>query len=149
MNRSVFMTGTAALFAAGLLAATPSIATAGDDAGSPGAGSVAARTAAGSAHGSDYSIQGTCGDDYDIDVGPPSGIRARAGGSLWCSKGKIHFDGWVKDVRADGKCAQVYGNVGNKSFSTSVCGKGDKKETHPAGKGSTAHIYLRTFKSGS
>ncbi|MFF2653670.1 hypothetical protein [Streptomyces sp. NPDC058045] len=144
MNRYAFKTGTAVLLAAGLFAATPSIAAAGDNAGAPGSGGIAAQAAPAAAPDGDYGTRGKCRDSYDIDV--PGG---RAGGSLWCSAGKIHFDGWVRDVRKDGKCAQLYGNVGNKSFSVSVCGKGDEKEVHAAGKGSTAHIYLRTFKAGS
>ncbi|WP_331750101.1 MULTISPECIES: hypothetical protein [unclassified Streptomyces] len=86
------------------------------------------------------SLQGVCGDDYDIQT---SGARATA--SLWCSDGKIYVDGWVKDTEADGQCAQVYGNVGSKDFSSKVCGNGTDEEFHYSGKGSTAHIYLREF----
>ncbi|MEU8709364.1 hypothetical protein [Streptomyces sp. NPDC048565] len=91
-----------------------------------------------------YTVQGGCGYDYDIQI---SG--ARAGASLWCSGGKIHLDGWVRDNAADGQCAQLYGNVGSKSFEISVCGKGDEKEVHVSGTGSSANVYLRRYASGS
>ncbi|WP_405804666.1 hypothetical protein [Streptomyces sp. NBC_01187] len=84
------------------------------------------------------SLQGVCGDDYDIQT---SGGRVAA--SLWCSNGKIHVDGWVKDTDRDGQCAIVSGNIGSTDFSSKACGNGKKKEFHSSGKGSTANIYLR------
>lgn len=109
------------------------------------ASSLGATTASATTHsagqGEIISIQGTCEDDYDIET---SG--ARAGASLWCHEGKIHIDGWVKDMEADGQCAEVYGNVGNKKFdSPYACPKGDKKQFSYSGKGSTAYVYLREF----
>ncbi|SFB00443.1 hypothetical protein SAMN05216266_103218 [Amycolatopsis marina] len=89
----------------------------------------------------EFTIQGKCGDDYDIQT---SGARATA--SLWCHNGKIYIDGWVKDIAADGECAEVYGNVGDRKFrSPLACPKGDEEYFSYSGKGSTAKVYLREF----
>ncbi len=60
----------------------------------------------------------------------------------------IYVDGWVKDTRADGKCAQVYGYWAPQYYpfeSPRACPKGTVKEFHHLGGGfDDALVYLRT-----
>ncbi|WP_143261994.1 hypothetical protein [Allokutzneria sp. NRRL B-24872] len=69
--------------------------------------------ATGASAADDVTAYGRCGDRGKIET---SGALAHV--TLSCHDGKITVQGWVKDTEADGQCAQVYGNVGAKTFSS-------------------------------
>jgi hypothetical protein len=85
-------------------------------------------------------IQGTCGDTFSPSVG-----GGAAGWTLTCAGGKIRAQGWVKDTKADGKAAEVYGTWGDgSSFGTVRAGGNGTKVTFDKGHaGSTVYLYLR------
>jgi hypothetical protein len=51
---------------------------------------------------------GVCGDTFR-----PSTSGGKAYWSLTCSGGRITMQGWVEDIKADGKCARVKGIFNN------------------------------------
>src|SRR4051812_24720841 len=61
--------------------------------------------------------------------------------------GSMQVIGWVKDTRADGKCAQVYANFNNGQthFSDRACPKGTVREFNWSEPASDASVYLRTL----
>lgn len=85
------------------------------------------------------STQAACGANRDTST---SGAQA-----YWivrCSKGNITVEGWVKDISADGECAQVKAHFPGDiwEFSQDACPKNTKKSfkwTHP---GDIVDIYL-------
>jgi hypothetical protein len=55
--------------------------------------------------------RGTCGDQpKNVTV-----VGGQASWSLYCSGNKITITGWVKDTKADGKCAHVKVEGGGKT----------------------------------
>jgi hypothetical protein len=87
-------------------------------------------------------IKGTCGQTYSPTV--PGGA---AGWTLSCANGKIRVQGWVKDTRADGKGAEVYGTWGNGSnFGTvRAAGEGTIKRFNKVHSGSSVTLRLRVI----
>lgn len=85
-------------------------------------------------------IQGTCGDKKN-----PSVRGGAAGWTLTCGGGKIRAQGWVKDTKADGKAAEIYGTWENgDSFGTvRAGGNGTRKNFDKSHKGSRVDLYLR------
>jgi hypothetical protein len=83
---------------------------------------------------------GTCGQTINASV---SG--GQAGWSLTCSGGNIRVAGWVKDTKADGKCAQVKAVYSNGTqWSPRACPSGTVKYYDFNGPGSSVPVYLFT-----
>lgn len=113
-----------ATVAGGLLLATPATAQ------EAGAGEV-------------ITIQGTCGDKFS-----PSVRGGKAGWTITCGGGKVRVQGWVKDTKADGKAAEIYGTWGDgASFGKPVRagGKGKRVNFDRGHKGSHVNLYLRVI----
>ncbi|WP_243791862.1 hypothetical protein [Saccharopolyspora gloriosae] len=87
-------------------------------------------------------IQGTCGDTKN-----PSVRGGAAGWTLTCGGGKIRAQGWVKDTKADGKAAEVYGSWDDgDSFGTvRAGGNGTTKKFDKSHSGSRVDLYLRVI----
>jgi hypothetical protein len=90
----------------------------------------------------DVSAAGTCGDTFS-----PSVRGGRAAWTILCNNdGTVEIDGWVKDTRADGRCAQVYGNFpdDDRTFKTvSACGMGTTVYFWKKADGKRINAYLR------
>jgi len=79
---------------------------------------------------------------------PPKDVSVRGAEAHWteCHNGRrTQVDGWVKDTRADGKCAEVYSmfSNGKTERSAKACPNGQVERFHfdqPAG---DAQTYLR------
>lgn len=85
-------------------------------------------------------IQGTCGDVFN-----PSVTGGQAGWTVTCGNGTVRAQGWVKDTKADGKGAEVYGSWGdNASFGTvRAAGNGTRVNFDKSHAGSYVYLYLR------
>ncbi|GAB1539543.1 hypothetical protein NUACC21_22100 [Scytonema sp. NUACC21] len=87
---------------------------------------VAAMTFMSSVDSVSAATRGTCGQKFDnVTV-----VGGQASWSLSCSGNKITITGWVKDTKADGKCANVKAEGGGqyKNPLATACPKG--KVTH-------------------
>lgn len=89
---------------------------------------------------------GTCGQVFN-DVTVRGG---QASWSLTCSGGNIRVSGWVKDTKADGKCAQVKAvySTGTQ-WSAKACPTDPNSGTHIryydfSGPGNSVPVYLFT-----
>ena len=88
---------------------------------------------------------GTCGQTYNATV---SG--GQASWSLSCSGGRIRVAGWVKDTKADGKCAQVKAVYSDGTrWSAKACPADTDNPNHIRyydfnGPGSSVPVYLFT-----
>ncbi len=79
---------------------------------------------------------------------PPQDVYIRGAEAHWTechNGGRTQVDGWVKDNKADGKCAEVYSmfSNGKTQRSNRACPKGEVERFHfdqPAG---DAQTYLR------
>ncbi|MCA1188152.1 MULTISPECIES: hypothetical protein [unclassified Saccharopolyspora] len=87
-------------------------------------------------------VLGTCGDTFSPSVG-----GGAAGWTITCGSGKVRVQGWVKDTKADGKAAEVYGSWGNgDSFGTvRAGGNGTEKEFNKSHSGTTVSLHLRVI----
>jgi len=85
-------------------------------------------------------IQGTCGDTFD-----PSVRGGAAGWTITCGGGRVRAQGWVKDTKADGKAAEVYGAWGDgASFGTvRAGGNGKRVSFDKSHSGKVVKLYLR------
>jgi hypothetical protein len=83
---------------------------------------------------------GTCGQTVNTSV---SG--GQASWSHSCSGGQIRVSGWVKDTKADGKCAQVKAQYSNGTqWSNKACPKDEVEYFDFSGPGSSVPVYLFT-----
>lgn len=83
---------------------------------------------------------GSCGQVQNVTV---SG--GQASWSHSCSGGNIRVSGWVKDTRADGKCAQVKAEYSNGTqWSAKACPSGSVKYFDFSGPGNYVPVYLFT-----
>lgn len=87
-------------------------------------------------------IKGTCGQKYN-----PSVRGGEAAWTLTCANGKIRAQGWVKDTKADGKVAEVYGTWADGSdFGTvRAGGVGTLKKFNKVHSGSAVYLELRVI----
>ncbi|AXX30802.1 hypothetical protein APASM_3437 [Actinosynnema pretiosum subsp. pretiosum] len=85
-------------------------------------------------------IQGTCGQVFH-----PILTGGEAGWTVTCGGGTVRAQGWVKDTKADGKGAEVYGAWGdNASFGTVRAGGNGKRVTfNKSHAGTVVNLYLR------
>ncbi len=73
--------------------------------------------------------------------------KVRGGEAKWslsCSGGRITISGWVKDTRADGKCAQVRVHLpnGDVHYSGRACPEGNTKHFSWSARGAIIDAYL-------
>ncbi|QMW66604.1 hypothetical protein H4N58_01045 [Mumia sp. ZJ1417] len=61
----------------------------------------------------------TCGNTRNVSV-----TGAQSHYTIWCSGGYANIDGWVKDTKADGKCAVVKIQASGETFYSRACGNG-------------------------
>lgn len=85
-------------------------------------------------------IQGTCGQKFQP--------RVNGGEAAWtiiCGGGNVRVDGWVKDTKADGKGAEVYGSWGDgANFGTvRAGGSGTLVRIDKSHAGSVVNLWLR------
>lgn len=85
-------------------------------------------------------IQGTCNDKFQP--------RVNGGEAAWtviCGGGMVRADGWVKDTKADGKGAEVYGAWGDgANFGTvRVAGSGNRTSFNKSHSGTVVNLWLR------
>ncbi|MBD0345549.1 MAG: hypothetical protein ICV63_12155 [Coleofasciculus sp. Co-bin14] len=86
----------------------------------------------------DPASAGTCGQKFDSKVN-----GGEASWSLHCSGTKIIIDGWVKDTKADGKCAYVKAFANSQSMpQAKACPKGKKTFFQWTVNGTEIHAYL-------
>jgi hypothetical protein len=85
-------------------------------------------------------IQGTCGDTFQ-----PSVNGGEAAWTVICGGGTVRADGWVKDTKADGKGAEVYGAWGDGAdFGTvRIAGSGKQVTFNKSHAGSVVNLWLR------
>ncbi|MEU0936356.1 MULTISPECIES: hypothetical protein [unclassified Embleya] len=82
---------------------------------------------------------GKCPETKDVHVN-----GAEAHWTVWCSGNRVYVDGYVKDTKADGKCAEVYGSVGSVQVnSANACPSGNKKTFAWNAPGNSVALYLR------
>ncbi len=80
---------------------------------------------------------------------PPQDVRIRGAEAHWteCHNGRrTQVDGWVKDTKADGKCAEVYSMFSNGETQRShprACPKGKVQHFHFDAPAGDAQTYLR------
>ena len=88
--------------------------------------------------------RGSCGGHYHPTVTSGGEDAGEADWTLSCKNGFITFSGWVKDLNADGYCAQVKAvfNDGIAEFSARACPKGTVKRFSWRHPGSVADGYL-------
>lgn len=111
-------------------------------AGGMSAGTAAAAGTASEAVRGGQSVTGGCPDTGN-EVSVPGGY---AEWDITCEKKGVMVRGWVKDTRADGKCARVTATNKGKTKRKSVCGWGDTKSfSWNLGKGSGAKVRLSTY----
>jgi hypothetical protein len=82
---------------------------------------------------------GTCGQTFQPRVN-----GGEAAWSLYCHGGTIRIDGWVKDTKADGKCAYVKAFGGGKAMTphAKACPKNTKTPFSWSTSGTTIDAYL-------
>jgi hypothetical protein len=87
-------------------------------------------------------IQGTCGQQFSPEV--PGGA---AGWTITCGGGTVRVQGWVRDTRADGRAAEVYGSWGDGIAFPRVraSGFGNQVEFNNAHSGRVVNLYLRVI----
>jgi hypothetical protein len=87
-------------------------------------------------------IQGTCGDTFQPRVN-----GGEAGWTVICGGGMVRVDGWVKDTKADGKGAEVYGAWGDGAdFGTvRAAGSGKLVRIDKSHAGSVVNLWLRVI----
>lgn len=71
-------------------------------------------------------VLGTCNDVFDVSV-----TGGQASWNLVCASGGITIGGWVKDTKADGKCAYIKAFAGNGESRVPLaqaCPKGTKAQ---------------------
>jgi hypothetical protein len=81
---------------------------------------------------------------------PPQDVRVPGAEAHWteCHNGKrTQVEGWVKDTRADGKCAQVYAmfSNGSRQETQRACPRGNNKPIRFNAPAGDAQVYLRTI----
>ncbi|MBM7774684.1 hypothetical protein JOD54_004888 [Actinokineospora baliensis] len=103
---------------------------------------VAGTASATTTTGSDvFVVQGSCGDK-------PKNPVTTGGEAAWtitCGGGKIRVQGWVKDTKADGKAAEVYGSWGDgANFGTvHAAPAGTRVDFNKQHAGTSVYLYLR------
>lgn len=87
-------------------------------------------------------IQYTCGEKRQ-----PSVNGGEAGWTIICGGGTVRVDGWVKDTKADGKGAEVYGSWGDgTNFGTvRAAGKNTLVRIDKSHAGSVVNLWLRVI----
>ncbi|ADJ44708.1 hypothetical protein AMES_2883 [Amycolatopsis mediterranei S699] len=87
-------------------------------------------------------VQGTCGDTFQPRVN-----GGEAGWTVICGGGTVRANGWVKDTKADGKGAEVYGGWGDGAdFGTvRTGGKGSIARFDKSHAGSVVNLWLRVI----
>lgn len=99
----------------------------------------AVASAAPAAPSGEVSVLGRCPETKDVYIN-----GAEAHWTVWCSGSRVYVDGYVKDTKADGKCAEVYGSVGSVAVnSANACPKGNKKTFAWNASGNSVSLYLR------
>ncbi|MYS86875.1 hypothetical protein [Embleya scabrispora] len=99
----------------------------------------AVASAAPAAPSGQVSVLGSCPETRNVSVN-----GGEAHWTVWCSGGRVYVDGYVKDTKADGKCAEVYGSVGSVAVnSANACPKNTKKTFAWNAPGSSVALYLR------
>ncbi|NUT53127.1 MAG: hypothetical protein HOV94_38460 [Saccharothrix sp.] len=85
-------------------------------------------------------IQGTCGDTFH-----PSTTGGEAAWTITCGGGRVRAQGWVKDTKADGKGAEVYGSWGDGASFVTVraAGNGTRVDFNKDHAGTVVYLYLR------
>lgn len=87
---------------------------------------------------------GSCGQVQNVSV--------RGGQASWshsCANGNIRVSGWVKDTKADGKCAQVKAEYSNGTqWSNRACPKDEVERFDFVGPGNYVPVRLITVPTG-
>ncbi len=87
------------------------------------------------------------------DCRPQGAVTVPGGEARWTKcigDGWTSVDGWVKDTRKDGKCAEVYARFANGAGTKSnrACPKGEVEHFSWKEPGIGASVYLRTVPTG-
>ncbi|WP_090946795.1 hypothetical protein [Nonomuraea jiangxiensis] len=94
---------------------------------------------ASAAFGDPIQTMGSCGQVVND-------VKVSGGQASWshsCSGGNIRVSGWVKDTKADGKCAQVKAEYSNGTqWSARACPTNDRKTFDFNGPGNSVPVYL-------
>jgi hypothetical protein len=90
--------------------------------------------------------KGRCGDSFHPKVN-----GGEAAWSLSCHGGVITISGWVRDTRADGRCARVRVHMpnGDVHYSQRACPRGRQHNFTFSGRGGIIDAYLETIPASS